>query len=424
MIIGDIEMLGKEALDLLALVRESIHKDYVGDSYDFSNTDWQTICKLAQDTKLLPIIVKRMKSIPEAKQALGTKLDAYSNMGISLAIRELGKKHMLNMLIAEAKNCNVPVLLFKGVIISQLYPEPSLRISSDTDMYIDEEERDRMTEILMEKGYEFHEEDSNENVVKYLHPSGHYIELHSKLWSFIKGTKIDELQKMGLTNCRVHGIFDGVECDTIAYGEQLIFLMFHLYKHLMFEHANLRFLTDILLFLYKYAEEMDLNILKDRLVFLGYWKCFCNMYGIGLKYLGFDKLEKFESLGIEEYDSDAADAFIEELLLYNLDEEDEEFRFELTYSMTPYLTGDDKTDMGKGASGSMLSYLFPSYKNFPEEYAYVKKCALLLPMGWAHRIIKYVWETKIADKHRMAGTTRLRKVDEKVNRLKSMQIIE
>lgn len=414
--------MDKHILDFFALVRASIHKDYI-DEYDYSDSDWKQIFNLAMGSKLLPMMGKKLKSIPGAVETFGSTLDAVSNQSVRMAIGEISKKRMLLKLIKDARDKDVPVLLFKGVVLSELYPEPSLRISSDTDMYIDEDERDRMVEVLTQNGYQFHEEDSNENVVKYLHPSGHYIELHSKLWSFIQGTRIDELQKMGLTDCRVHGTYDGVECDTIAYGEQLVFLVFHMYKHIMFEHANLRFITDILLYLYKYIDEIDLKTLKERFVFLGYWKCFCNMYYIGLKYLGFKPLEKLEAIGLEKECDEAEEALIEELLLFYLEEEDEEFQFELTYSMTPYLTGDDKNCAGKGANGSVFSYLFPSYRNFPEEYTYVKKCPVLLPIGWIHRIIKYVWDTKIAKKNRMAGTTRMRKVDEKVARLKKMQLI-
>lgn len=417
-------MLEKSVLDFFALVRESIHKDYKGEPYDYSQVDWNRVHELARDSKLLPIMIRRLKTVPEACAALGDSINGLSMLGIRYAIDEMNKKRLLIKLLNEAKEKDIPVLVFKGVVLSQLYPEPSLRISCDTDLYIDEEIRQKMIDIFLENGYEFHEEDSNENVKKYLHPSGHYIELHSKLTTYIKGTKINTLWDMRLTDARVHGIYDGVECDTIAYGEQLIFLMFHLFKHLMGEHANLRFLTDILLFLYGYIDEMDVEVLKERMVGLGYWKCFCNMYGIGLRYLGFEKLEKLEAVGLEKYNEEAAEALIEELLLYYFDEEDEEFRLDLTYSMTPYLTGDDNDCEGKGANGSMLAYLFPPYKHFPEEYTYVKKCPILLPIGWIHRIIKYVWETKISKKHRMTGTTRLRKVDEKVNRLKKMSIIE
>ena len=75
----------------------------------------------------------------------------------------------------------------------------TLAIERVRDQFYDEKYRDKMAGILERLGYVFDREESNENVVKYMLPKKHYIELHSKLWSFVKGTKIDVLEGMNLT---------------------------------------------------------------------------------------------------------------------------------------------------------------------------------------------------------------------------------
>ncbi len=414
----------KSVKDYLNLIKESIHTDNLTEGYDYSQTDWKKVVKLAADTTMIGIVFKRLKAIAKNNDALRPIVSGMETAIMLRGVSEAGKKSILKNIIKIAREEEVPVLIFKGVVLSSLYPEPAMRFSSDTDMYIDEKYRDKMAGILERLGYVFDREESNENVVKYMLPKKHYIELHSKLWSFVKGTKIDVLEGMNLTEKRVHAAFDGVECDTIDYGEQLIFLMFHLYKHLMFEHAGIRFLTDIMLFFYAHADEMDLNLLKERMEILKYWHFFSQMYGIAVSTLGFEKLPAMEQLKPDPYDEKEAESAIAEFLLLNRDDFDEQNLFQLTYNMMPYLTGDNSRLDKRGKGLERVCYLFPGVKDFPEEYAYVKKCPILLPIGWLHRIAKYSFDRIFRKGERIPGAVRMNKVDEKVERLRQMGLIK
>lgn len=416
--------MDKNITDYLNLIKESIHKKSVTEVYDYSSTDWPEVVKLASETGMLGIVFKRLKIIAVENEELKKLISSFERAVFMRGIAETGKKNILKEIVRIAREEDIPVLLFKGVVLSSLYPEPSMRFSSDTDMYIDEEYRSRMADIFIRQGYIFDEEESNENVVKYCLPKRHYIELHSKLWSFVKGTKIDLLENMKLTEKRIHGIFDGVECDTIDYGEQLIFLMFHLYKHIMFEHATIRFLTDIMLFFYAHYDSMDLYLLRDRMVRLEYWDFFSQMYEVSVRFLGFERLPAMEALGPAPYDEKAAESSIDELMLLNRDEFDEQNLFQLTYNMMPYLTGDNSELDKRSKNKKRLSYLFPGVKEFPEEYCYVKKYPVLLPVGWIHRLTKYAFDRMFRKGERISGTVRMNKVDEKVDRLRRMGLIK
>ncbi len=415
--------MDKSIRDCLNLIKESIHEGTKFEEYDYSQTDWKRVIELAQSTSLLGVTLRRLKELAKNSEELKGILSGIEMNTYMRGMAESRKRNILKEIVKTARDENVPVLLFKGVVLSSLYPVPAMRFSSDTDMYIDVEYRDKMTDILVRHGYVFDEEHSNVNVVKYELPGRHYIELHSKLWSYYKGTKIEVLQNMKLTDKRVHGIFDGVECDTIDYAEQLIFLMFHLCKHLICEHASIRFLTDIMLFFYAHYEEMDLKQLKERMVILDYWKFFSQLYEISVRFLGFERLAAMEDMEPAPYVEKAAEATIDELMLINRDDFDEQNLNQLTYNLKPYLTGDNEAIDKRSKNQKRISYLFPSVKDFPEEYGYVKKCPVLLPVGWIHRIIKYAFDRLFKKNKRIAGSVRMNKVDAKVDRLRNMGLI-
>ena len=414
--------MDKNILDYLNLIKESIHRNDITDKYDYSDTDWVEITKLAAGTGMLGIVFKRMKDLAVTDEKLKEIVLDMERRIFIRGISEIRKNQLLAVILKIASEEQLPVLLFKGVVLSSLYPEPSMRFSSDTDMYIDECYRNKMADIFVRLGYEYKEE-SNENVVKYSLPQQHYIELHSKLWSVVTGNKIDILEKMKLTEKRIHATFDGVECDTIDYGEQLIFLMFHLYKHLFFEHANIRFLTDIMLFFYAHCKEMDLQLAKDRMLSLDYWNFFSLLYEISVRFLGFERLPEMEALGPEMYDAQAAEITINELMLLYKDDFDEKHHFQLMYNMMPYLTGDSKEIEKSWKKQKRMHYLFPGVEDFPEEYKYVKKYPILLPIGWIHRIIKYAFDRLFHKESRISGVIRMNKVEDKVERLEKMGLI-
>lgn len=409
-------------LDFLCLIKETLNGN-AGKEHDYSKTNWKEVIGLARESSMLGIIFKRLKELDIKDEVMKGYLAETEKYMLSMGIAETIKKGILREICRIAKEEEIPVLVFKGVVLSALYPEPSMRYSSDTDLYINESERQRMVDVLLRLGYEFDEIDSNEHVVKYYLPQKHYIELHSRLWSFVKGTKMDVLDNMKLTEKRIHGVFDGVECDTLDHGEHLIFLMFHLYKHLMFEHATIRFVTDIMLFFRAYYKEMNLARMKEQMVTLEYWDFFSQLYEISVRYLGFERIPAMEELEPTAYDEEAAMLIIRELMLLDRDEFDEENQFQLTYNMMPYLTGDNHEKDKQSKWEKRLHYLFPGVKEFPEEYPYVKKYPILLPVGWIHRILHYVFD-QISGKKRIKGTERMEKVDAKVDRLRKMRLFK
>jgi len=416
--------MDKLTVDFLNLTKESIHRNYTGEAYDYSETDWNSIVKVAKETGMLGIVFKRLKELSKQNKTLERLVASQGDIVIRNGVGEFKKKECLKKVISAATDGNVPVLLFKGVVISELYPEPAMRFSADTDMYIDETERDRMVDILTRLGYEFDELESNDDVVKYYLPKLHYIELHSKLWSYHRGAKVKEIEKMNLTDKRRHGVYDGIECDTIDYGEQLIFLMFHLCKHLICEHASIRFLTDIILFFYAHYDEMDLKLFKSRLLLIEYWKFFSLLYEIAVRYLGFERLPEMEELKPEPYDEKKAEATIVELMLTNRDDFDNQNVCQLVYNMMPYLMGEYKEKEQLSKNEKRLAYLFPGVKEFPKEFGYVQKCPVLLPIGWIHRIVKYTFDVTFKKGERIRGVVRMDKVDARVERLRKIGLIE
>ena len=386
----------------------------------FMDADWEKIYELAYRTGLTPMLCEVVQQV-YAKYPFDVSVyNRFINGTIVMALKEEHKIKCVENIIKAAEAKGIQVLIFKGPVIADVYKDYRMRYSSDTDMFVDEKNKDAMMEVLKDLGYQWLEEKSKDHVQNLHIPNVHYVELHTALWEDFSGTRIKILESFGLTaeHNRIRDTFCGIEMDTIRHEEQLIYFVFHFAKHMVLESASIRNVMDILLFYKKHKEKINDNSLKESLEKLGYWKCFCILCQIGYDCLGFSKeeLPAFDSA-----DKEAIDQVLKVLLSEQVTRDDDIYRWQMVYNMTPYLTGDYDPNMT--GRKRKIRYLFPSRADMPEKYKYAKKCVLLVPIAWVHRVIDYCVSRLVRRKYRMAGTKRMNRMDAKLEVLEKMKLI-
>lgn len=386
------------------------------------DTDWKAVFELAQKCSIFPIVyLKAKKLMPETEECKALAVSYFQPIVLGTLAQE--KKLRLLSKVLEAFDAEgILARPFKGPVLADLYPDYRMRYSCDTDIYVDIKDRDRAGKILESCGFEYRADISEDNVGAYVMPGKLSIELHNFLWGDHTGKRIDILKSLGLTDRTVSGTYCGQKMSTLGYTEQLILLVFHFAKHLTLEQAHIRFLTDIVLYFEKYHEYIDISELREKLGKLKYWDFFCLIERIGQQYLGMpvrygDILESFESETLE--------ATLEELLCINVTEFDTSVgKWDFFYNMEPYMLDEYDRSATESAGKRKLTYIFPSWRDFPEKYSYVRRHPILLPIGWIQRFIDYGAERISGKSNRIAGVDRMNKIDRKVEMLKVMQLIE
>ena len=101
-------------------------------------------------------------------------------------IPELKKFYMISRLAKASREKGIKFVFFKGVVLADLYPQYVERVSSDSDIFVEEKDREASEEILRSMGYVIDKDDSKNNVKVYNHTNqNHMVELHTKLWEEI-----------------------------------------------------------------------------------------------------------------------------------------------------------------------------------------------------------------------------------------------
>lgn len=77
----------------------------------------------------------------------------WQKYAFEFGLKQINRNNATNKILEEAKTANTKAVVFKGMVLAQLYRKPELRVSSDTDILTDRENEDKMVSVLERLGY-------------------------------------------------------------------------------------------------------------------------------------------------------------------------------------------------------------------------------------------------------------------------------
>ncbi len=375
--------------DFIELTNRAINQ-IPGDDGFFDCADWKGIFELAYKNRLAAVVLdvaRKSGKIPDdlLKQWEASRLQIYLRQGRNL--------QALMDLLSEINEAKIDYAVFKGPIVAACYPGPLYRISSDSDILVDPCDREKVSAMIEKRGYVVMEHETKEKVFVYKNErSGHKIELHTSVFEDYKGSKIEIIKGAGIDNPghRINVNLKEGEIRSFGVNEHLVYLVFHMVKHFVLEGANVRFLTDITLFINKNIESIDTGFFWKWMDQCNY-TTFCeNFFSICISRFGMnDEI-------MRGHRAEADESVLEKLLLdfiYIGDEKQQRGEsWQLTATMEPYLVG-ERTTVKKSKSARLIKYLFPGKEELNERYRYARRYPVLLPIAWLHRgLHKIAWQ--------------------------------
>lgn len=189
--------------------------------------------------------------------------------------------------ISELNEAGYKAGLLKGAAVAIAYPDPSCRISGDTDILIKPEQERDIIAFLEKRGYEVKPRDKNDHHFKAYHPVGGLLEGHVRLYSL-------PTEKILLDGIELYGEewtteeIEGYTIPILGLNDGLMYLTAHYIKHLVNKGGGVRQMMDLLLYIERYKDKLDFERYNDLLKQLRYDKLVDVIKTIGAKYWGFD----------------------------------------------------------------------------------------------------------------------------------------
>lgn len=259
----------------------------------------------------------------------------------------------------------IDYMKLKGSIIKRLYPQGEMRIMSDADILIRENQMDKLEKLLPTLGYTYKMSSDHEWIwVGDVLP----LELHKRIIAsyqkdfyayFDNGWKLAHKK-------------DESSCEYVMnYEDELIYLFTHLAKHYRDAGIGIKHMTDIYLFLEAYPNlDMEyVNSVFEKIGLLSFFKNVKKTLDVWFKGEKWDDVTEFITAKIFEsgvYGTKLASLKSEALKL-------------------------SKGNSAKKAKKKKyVELIFPKYKNMCLSYPWLKKCPIMLPFLWIWRLIRAV----------------------------------
>lgn len=235
----------------------------------------EDLYKLADSQKLLPLLYIVVKN---NNISLPSELDKKLFSSYILALRlDAKQQKVINIIKNICDENSLRYFLFKGADIKNLYePNREVRVMGDIDILLSKESRDIVLSKLFNQ--DFSKKDCNVLEIEY---EGVSIEFHNE---------VNYFNNIVLTKNDI--INNSVNCT-----KNLYMLIMHIIKHLRNSACGIRLFMDIALFIKKYNDSIQYDVLLDFLekankkslgVFILYF--IKNIFDVSIR-LSFDTLE-------------------------------------------------------------------------------------------------------------------------------------
>lgn len=265
----------------------------------------------------------------------------------------------------------IPLVFFKGAQLRQLYPVPELRTMGDLDCLIRREDRE-MAHILMEQ-LEFQCEIHREPVWVYRRGVV-VIEMHTQIGENSMGNGFDYQGYFAHAMERCEEIQGQV---VLEREYLLVYLIYHIAKHLSSTGAGVRMIADIGAFLHNYRNQLDWEQVENMLRQSQLWGTALAVYGLCQRWFG---VEPPVFVSVSKQVLDELEAYIVAGGTFGFETHD-------AGDMYRRRAIQDKEGLNgwKFQIHMMFHYLFPSSDVLVRYFLPAKRHRWLLPVAWGCR---------------------------------------
>lgn len=405
--------------NVFALARAGIW----GDDVSFpAETDWDALYAKIRRSKLLPITYKVVSKHATEWAVPAVLLDKWKRESSSKTINQMYKFSEIKKIIVEGDKRNLKLIMFKGIGVAQLYPDPNQRFSSDSDILVYKKEQQQAVDLLLDLGYISTEEGSKEHVPVFEKNGGvmySKIELHDCLWEDYEGKQAEILEslKLDAEETLIREKFMGTEYYSLGITEHFIYQIFHIVKHLFFEGISLRYFTDISLFANKYKDEIDWHRVVASMKQLHYERFLDCIVAICKEHLNMSADIPVTGTVSEEMKVHLIeDVLGDRDVGVNVDNY-ETINFLETYFMRASSVKESKFQQRR-------KQILPLPSELHDRYSYAKKCPVLLPIAWVHRVI-YFADYAIRGKRKgKNGTEAIKRSQTRLDLMKEFDLMD
>ncbi|MEG1254497.1 nucleotidyltransferase family protein [Clostridium sp.] len=367
----------------------------------YENVNWEEILELAKAHKVEGIIYSALSKGGLTDKLEEGKLKELKMITFRTGIGQLRSINNLLDVFNKFNDNNINVIVLKGLVIREFYPQPEQRSMCDADILIHIEDLERTKELLVGIGYILDDHEASHHI-KFLHPSYPVIEIH---WHLFKrdgfSKELEKFERL-IWKEAVKVYIGKSQVLSLGYEDLALHLCMHMAAHLASTGFGLRQLCDLVLLVENKGQEInwDSFIIKARMY--GFEKFSLIMFIICNKLFNMNIPKELNVSTIRN--KRHVESLVDEIFesgVHGKSDMTSRFGNQVAFNF-----GDKDSNATLGAVKRYLAFIFPSADNLSDRYSYAKKAKVFLPIAWVHHLFVGVFRSEygLGDKFRFLTT--------------------
>ncbi len=296
----------------------------------------------------------------------------------------------------------IPYVSMKGLASAYYYPDPSLRDMGDVDFLVYEKNFEMAKQSVLSVGFTVdHGGDDDDIHIAFKREPLSIWEQHRCVNGVPNGLIGELLRKEADRTIETSELIelDGAVCripDKLHHG---LIMLLHMISHMTSEGIGLRHLCDWAVFANRIDNDEFVKLFKDKLSRFGLWKFAQTMTAVSEKYLGADHKQWAENPDLESH-------YLEEVVTDILNGGNFGKKDMNRYREIKYISNrNERTVDNKGVVAQAVNTLNKKVYN---NYAFIDRHKVFLPVGWIAEGAKYVG-LLVSGKRKSKGTSAMLK---------------
>ena len=345
---------------------------------------WEELYQLAAAHRVQALVLEAVYTCPDFALAAGNLKIKWRQETAVCSAGQLTRDAAFFPLYSAMRDAGMHPLVMKGAVCRGLYPDGTLRPSSDEDLLVPQAEFGEALTFLQGRGMALldpHADAQADFEIGLTSADGLYIELHKMPFS-PESSAMEQCNRFfsdaHSRAVHVNGLL------SMCPHDHMLYLLLHAYKHFIHSGFGLRQVCDIALWAENYADRIDWPLLWTQCAEVRSTKFAKTVFAAAREYLGFDP----QKTNMELEDDLPTQALLEDLLDAGIFGSASHSRL---HSATVTLNAVEADR--RGEKRSLLRSVFPKRGDLEGRYPYLRRYPVLLPAAWCSRLVRYGLET-------------------------------
>lgn len=360
----------------------------------YDNVDWDEVIDLANKHKVEGIIYLALRKSSLASNIGENRINLLKQKAAITGIGQLRHISGLSIVFNKIIEENIPVIVLKGLVVRDFYPQPDQRTMSDADILVHKDDVEKVKNLLIDMGYIFLEDHKASHHIALVHHRYPMIEVH---WNLFKrdgfSNELEHYERL-IWKRAIKVNVGKAEVLSLSYEDLALHLCMHMAAHLAATGFGVRQLCDLVVLVEKKGEEIDWNsfIMKARMY--GFEKFSLIMFLLckELFQMEIPKELEIKSVNNKKYVA----ALIDEIFeagVHGKKEMANQFATQVAFNFE-----DKDSNATLGAIKRYFRFIFPRIDDMSDKYSYAKKFKILAPIAWIHHLFAGIFTSEYSFK--------------------------